>query len=176
MGDSTGSPCLRTQAEGVSFPNPIPMASPRSRKATPSDDDLAEQLRAAGLRRTQPRIAVLRHMLKVGQPVAHAEVAEALAKLKLDRVSVYRVLVDLARVKILTRTDMGDHVWRFDLSRGDRSHGREHPHFVCVGCGTVECLPEKAVQLFPQRKGPRALRKGDVEVQLRGECDACART
>jgi len=146
----------------------------RPKEKRPSDDDLAEQLRAAGLRRTEPRVAVLRHMRKVGHPVAHAEVAEALAKLELDRVSVYRVLVDLARVKILTRTDLGDHVWRFDVVRGDRSHSREHPHFVCASCGAVECLPGSAVQIAARGKGPRALRTREVEVQLKGECDACA--
>jgi len=143
-------------------------------RATPTDDELTEQLRAAGLRRTQPRIAVLRYLRKVGHPVAHAEVAEALAKLALDRVSVYRVLVDLARVKILTRTDMGDHVWRFDLARGDTSHSMAHPHFVCVSCGAVECLPEKVVRIAGARKGPRAVRTREVEVQLKGQCDACA--
>ena len=146
----------------------------RSRRATPSDDELAEQLRAAGLRRTQPRLSVLRYMRRIGQPVAHAEVAEALAKLELDRVSVYRVLIDLARVKILTRTDMGDHVWRFDVARGDGSHAKEHPHFVCVSCGAVACLPGSAVQIAARGKGPRALRTGAVEVQVKGECDACA--
>jgi Fur family ferric uptake transcriptional regulator len=161
-------------AQGVSFPGPMP--SPRRRATTPTDDDLAGELRAAGLRRTQPRVAVLRYMRKVGHPVAHAEVAEALARLDLDRVSVYRVLVDLARVKILTRTDLGDHVWRFDLARGDRSHSMEHPHFVCVSCGTIECLPSKAVRIAAQRKAPRAVRHREVEVQLRGECDACAAT
>jgi Fur family ferric uptake transcriptional regulator len=148
--------------------------APRHRDTKPTDDELAEQLRAAGLRRTQPRIAVLRHMRKVGHPVAHAEVAEALEKLELDRVSVYRVLVDLARVKILTRADMGDHVWRFDLAHGERSHSMAHPHFVCVTCGAVACLPEKAVQIAARGKGPRALRTRQVEVQLKGECDACA--
>ncbi|MGO8998237.1 MAG: Fur family transcriptional regulator [Polyangiaceae bacterium] len=150
------------------------MSSSRRKATAPTDDELAEQLRAAGLRRTQPRVAVLRYMQKVGHPVAHAEVAEALAKLELDRVSVYRVLVDLARVKILTRTDMGDHVWRFNLVRGDRAHSMEHPHFVCVSCGSVECLPEKVVRIAGQRKGPRAVRTREVEVQLKGECDACA--
>jgi Fur family ferric uptake transcriptional regulator len=145
-----------------------------SRQKTPTDDELADQLRAAGLRRTEPRIVVLRHMLTVRRPVAHAEVAEALAKLGLDRVSVYRVLLDLARVKILARTDMGDHVWRFDLVRGDRAHAREHPHFVCVTCGTVACLPEGAVRIALSGKSPRALRTQEVEVQLKGECDACA--
>jgi Fur family ferric uptake transcriptional regulator len=152
------------------------MSSPRRSTATPTDDELTEQLRAAGLRRTQPRIAVLRYMRKVGHPVAHAEVAEALGKLELDRVSVYRVLVDLARVKILTRTDMGDHVWRFDLARGDVAHSREHPHFVCVTCGTVACLPEEAVRILPPRKSPRSVKAREVDVQLKGECDACAST
>jgi Fur family ferric uptake transcriptional regulator len=152
------------------------MSSPRSRAAALSDDDLAEQLRAAGLRRTQPRVAVLRYMRKVGHPVAHAEVAEALGKLELDRVSVYRVLVDLARVKILTRTDLGDHVWRFDLVRGDAAHSKEHPHFVCVSCGNVACLPEETVQITALRKAPRSVRTREVEIQLKGECDACAAT
>src|SRR5271170_2377945 len=98
------------------------MAAAQRSRSTPSDDDITAQLRAAGLRRTGPRVAVLRHLSKVAHPVAHAEVAAALGKLGLDRVSVYRVLVDLARVKILTRTDVGDHVWRFALRRGDRSH------------------------------------------------------
>lgn len=147
----------------------------RPKPTTPTDDELAAQLHAAGLRRTQPRIAVLRHMRKVRRPVAHAEVAEALEKLALDRVSIYRVLVDLARVKILTRRDMGDHVWRFDLARGDAAHALAHPHFVCVSCGAVECLSEKAVQIAARGgKAPRAVRTRRVEVQLRGECDACA--
>ena len=152
------------------------MSSTRRKTTPPTDDELAEQLRTAGLRRTEPRIAVLRHMGKVGRPVAHAEVAAALAKLGLDRVSVYRVLVDLARVKILTRMDLGDHVWRFDLVRGATSHAMEHPHFVCVSCGSVACLPEKAVQISarPGLDAPRAVRKRRVEVQLKGECDTCA--
>jgi Fur family ferric uptake transcriptional regulator len=147
---------------------------PASRRpAKPSDDQLAETLRAAGLRRTEPRIAVLRYMLGVRHPVAHAEVAGALEKLALDRVSVYRVLIDLARVKILTRADMGDHVWRFDVARGGGEHSREHPHFVCTSCGKVACLPEGAVRIVRSGRVPRAVRRRDVEVQLKGECDAC---
>jgi len=141
---------------------------------TPTDADLTAQLRATGLRRTQPRVEVLRHMLKVAHPVAHAEVATALEKHGLDRVSVYRVLVDLARVGILTRSDVGDHVWRFELQRGDRSHYREHAHFFCVSCGAVACLSDNVVQLGPRGRVPRSVRARRVEVQLKGECDACA--
>jgi Fur family ferric uptake transcriptional regulator len=145
---------------------------PRSR--TPTDAELTDQLRAAGLRRTEPRIAVLRYMRTIDRPVAHADVSEALSARGLDRVSIYRVLVDLARVKILVRTDLGDHVWRFALARGDADHGREHAHFVCVTCGSVACLPAGAVRIGAIAKGPRAVRTRQVEVQLKGECDACA--
>ncbi len=154
------------------------MSSTRRKTTFPTDDELAAQLRAAGLRRTEPRVAVLRHMWKVGRPLAHAEVAATLGKHGLDRVSVYRVLIDLARARILTRTDIGDHVWRFDLVRGERSHAMEHPHFVCVNCGSVACLPEAAVQISARaaQDAPRAVRKRRVEVQLKGECDTCLRT
>src|SRR5579871_5915024 len=106
------------------------MAAARRPEAPPSDDELAAQLRVAGLRCTHPRVAVLRHVRKMARPVTHGEVAAALGKQGFDRVSVYRVLVDLARVKILSRTDAGDHVWRFEVLEGDRSHYRKHPHFV----------------------------------------------
>jgi Fur family ferric uptake transcriptional regulator len=86
------------------------------------------------------------------------------------------VLVDLARVGILSRSDVGDHVWRFELQRGDRSHYREHAHFVCVSCGAVACLSNEAVQLGARARGriPRSLRTRRVEVQVKGECDACS--
>jgi len=155
-----------------STPRPVRADVPKA----PSDADLAARLRGAGLRRTQPRVAVLRYMLSVGHPVAHAEVANALERLVVDRVSVYRVLIDLARVGILTRSDVGDHVWRFELQRGDRSHYQEHAHFVCVSCGAVACLSSDAVKLGARRGGrvPRSVRTRRVEVQLKGECDACA--
>jgi Fur family ferric uptake transcriptional regulator len=140
----------------------------------PTDLELTEQLRGAGLRRTRPRIAVLRYMWTISHPVAHADVAAALDKEGLDRVSVYRVLIDLARVGILSRSDVGDHVWRFELQRGDRSHYREHAHFVCVSCGSVACLSDKAVLVVAQPRLPRSVRARRVEVQLKGECDACA--
>lgn len=150
------------------------MAGSRRTALRPTDDELAEELRAAGLRRTQPRLSVLRYMRAAGRPLAHAEVAEGLEKLALDRVSIYRVLIDLARVKILTRTDMGDHVWRFGVAGGEASHAREHAHFVCTSCGKMACLPEGTVRIETTAKAPRAVKKRDVEVQLKGECDACA--
>ena len=84
-----------------------------------------------------------------------------------ERATLYRVLVNFAEVGILSRTDLGDHVWRFEL------HRDEHPHFICVDCGDVLCLPGTSLHVEGP-KAPRALTKNEVQIQFKGRCDKCA--
>ena len=91
----------------------------------------------------------------------------------MDRTTVYRNLLDLTDAGLVRRSDLGDHVWRFELKR-DGAEQKAHPHFTCTDCGTVECLPEVAVRLLPGRHAPRSIVKRKVEVQLRGLCDDCS--
>src|SRR5205823_15120838 len=132
----------------------------------PSWEPLGVAIRAAGLRRTAPRAAVLRHMAGASAPLSHGELVDALGD-EFDRVTVYRNLLDLVTAGLVTRTDLGDHVWRFELRRPDADHAAAHPHFVCVGCGAVSCLPAEAVRVVPGRGAPRALRSRRVEVQVK---------
>ena len=37
------------------------------------------------------------------------------------------------------RTELGDHVWRFEVHDRTHSEKGQHPHFVCVTCGSVTC-------------------------------------
>jgi Fe2+ or Zn2+ uptake regulation protein len=74
-------------------------------------------IRAAGLRSTSSRVAVLRYLMGAEQPVSHANLVEALADEGFDRATIYRNLMDLTEVALLTRSDLGDHVWRFELRR-----------------------------------------------------------
>jgi Fur family transcriptional regulator, ferric uptake regulator len=137
--------------------------------------ELTDALRAAGLRRTSPRIAVLQQLEAATGPVSHGEIAERLAPSGYDRATVYRNLMDLVEVGLVTRADLGDHVWRFELVRkGTKTHG-EHPHFLCTDCGDVACLPGDAVRIVSSRGVPRAVGRNAVEVQVKGRCDSCAR-
>lgn len=138
----------------------------KTRAAAPSID-LDDVLRSHGLRRTTARVRVLAFLHANPRPLSHGEVAKALEAEKLDYATVYRNLVDLAEAGIVVRTDLGDHVWRFELSTS------VHPHFVCTDCGRVTCLPDGAVKLVPGRKTPRAMGRGKVTVQLKGLCDDC---
>jgi Fur family ferric uptake transcriptional regulator len=132
--------------------------------------ELRAAVRSKGLRATPSRLAVLDVLRSCDAPMSHADVADRLASQTWDRATIYRNLTDLAEVGLVRRTDVGDHVWRFEAVRDD--HDATHPHFVCIECGTVECLPE--IELAVRRaKVPRAVHQRQVEVQVRGLCDAC---
>jgi Fur family transcriptional regulator, ferric uptake regulator len=132
------------------------------------DDQLRAAIRGVGLRATRSRLAVLAMLRGAAQPLSHGEVAD---RLGWDRATIYRNLTDLADAGLVRRTDLGDHVWRFEaIAAGHRDD--QHPHFVCTACGTVECLPE--VELALRRvRAPRAVRARKVEIHLRGLCDGC---
>lgn len=134
---------------------------------------LVAVIRGAGLRVTSSRVAVLGAVRDAAVPLSHADVAVQLEHLGVDRTTVYRNLIDLAEVGVLRRSDVG-HTWRFELaSRGDEHEAVQHPHFVCTDCGKVACLPAGTVALKAVRGSPGALKRGNLEVQLRGVCDSC---
>jgi Fur family ferric uptake transcriptional regulator len=144
------------------------------KRSKPSVQQYRALLREAGLRTTGPRVAVLEMLEKATAPLSHGDIAEALADSTFDKATLYRNLVDLADAGIVTRSDLGDHVWRFELRRADAQRGHSHPHFVCRECGGVSCLSGAVVRLHGVAGAPRAIGKKDVEVQLKGVCDRCA--
>ena len=145
-----------------------------------SIDAIRSLVREAGLRCTAARLAVMQQMAAAAGPQTHAEVSEALDHRGFDRATIYRNLTELTEAKLLTRVDLGDHVWRFELRRhaGGGVHGGDHPHFVCTTCGEVSCLDGVDVAITP-RPGPRkqgAGKKGVpavTEVLLKGTCENC---
>lgn len=140
-----------------------------------SPEEHRKRLRESGLRATSARVAVLNALVSAKRPLSHAEVCDLVADGGFDRATVYRNLIDLVEVGVANRTDIGDHVWRFELVDGRSAQETEgHPHFVCTDCGAVSCLPNGTVAVKAVRGAPRSLRKSaNVEVHVRGLCDAC---
>ncbi|WP_394832226.1 transcriptional repressor [Pendulispora rubella] len=153
------------------------MAKPKKPKKAEdhSVEAFQDLLRSSGLRSTAPRLAVLEHLHDTSEPSSHAELFEALAGKGFDRATIYRNLMDLSEVGIVSRTDLGDHVWRFELKKGvaGTSHSDEHPHFICVQCGDVSCLPGLAFEVKGSKGVPKSVSKNKVAVQLKGVCDNC---
>lgn len=139
-------------------------------------DRLRTRLRQAGLRSTGARLAVLQVLEQATSPMSHAEVHEHAAAEGFDRATIYRNLIDLTEAGIVSRSDVGDHVWRFELRGEGAAHPKTHAHFVCVDCGDVSCLPDEVIRLVTHARGrvPRAIEHKKFEVQVKGLCDRCA--
>ena len=135
-------------------------------------DDLRARIRAAGLRCTTARLAVLDRLARASRPLTHAEVADQLASSGFDRATIYRNLVELAEAGLAERVELGDRVWRFELKRAGHAHSNEHPHFVCVDCGEVFCLATESVKIT-SRPG-KSFRPQITEVLLKGHCGQCS--
>lgn len=116
-------------------------------------------IRKFGLRCTPARVAVLEILSKMGKPMSHAEVGDALESKNFDRATIFRNLTDLAEVGLLSRIDLGDHVWRFEVKSA-------HPHFVCTDCGDISCLSDTDIQVSTKRVAVS-------EVLLKGHCEDC---
>ncbi|MCG5053392.1 MAG: transcriptional repressor [Myxococcales bacterium] len=143
--------------------------------ATTTDaQSLKSLFHSLGLRSTGARIAVYRALSDAERPLTHAEVSAQLEDAGFDHATIFRNLNDLAQAGLVVRTDLGDHVWRFEL-RGDgkQSHREQHPHFLCTDCGHVSCLPEGAIALKRVKGTPKALASDSVVVQVQGLCDTC---
>ena len=113
----------------------------------------------AGSRSTPARIAVLKILSEAKKPMSHGELADCLQTRNFDRATVFRNLTDLTEVGLLSRIDLGDHIWRFELKAC-------HPHFVCTDCGDVSCLSENDIQVSTKLAAIS-------EVLLKGQCHDC---
>ena len=98
-----------------------------------STPDYAERLRAADLRVTRPRIAVLEAVH--GHPHADTETVFAAVRSGLADVSrqtVYDVLNALTAVGLVRRIQPSGSVARYESRVGDNHH-----HVVCRSCGVI---------------------------------------
>lgn len=143
-----------------------------SKKNTGVDDviEARKMLKDAGLRSTPARISVINALKRSTKPQTHAELSDQLVPMGFDKATVFRNLTDLSEAELVLRTELGDHVWRFELR--DPTHDRSsHPHFVCVDCGSVSCIVEMAL---PSPTVRRTLNIARIsEVLVKGHCGIC---
>jgi Fur family transcriptional regulator, ferric uptake regulator len=156
---------------------PMPPAKP-----TLASSPHQVQLRQAGLRVTESRLAVLNFLSQQAAPLSHPDVVTALEGQQFDRATLYRNLIDMTEAGLLQRRDYGDHVWRFELahhsSQASNASHPAHPHFVCDTCGTVSCMPQLQVNMqvmpsAPSPELPTPLLPQVSEILLKGQCAPC---
>lgn len=135
----------------------------------PTDEALAERIREAGLRATQPRVEVLRVLHEGGHHTA-SEVVDAVDKRGVDvaRMSVYNVLHNLTRVGVVTAVELGPDRTIYELDHG------WHHHFICRRCQRildVPCIVGAKPCLDAELEGAEI---DEAAVTFRGLCPQCA--
>jgi Fur family ferric uptake transcriptional regulator len=145
--------------------------SARSRMLPSSIQGVKQHIRDRGLRATPCRIAVLRLMEGQAAPLSHSDAVDHLSDRSFDQSTVYRALNDLADVGLLSRLELGDHVWRYELPEHDGGPV-SHPHHLCEACGRITCLSE--ISFCLAEFGTSIARTGSVrEILLKGLCVEC---
>ena len=139
--------------------------------------EFADILRAADLRVTRPRLAVLTAV----QSHPHADTDTIFAAVRGDlpdvsRQAVYDVLAALTSAGLVRRIQPSGSVARYEARVGDNHH-----HVVCRGCGSisdVDCQVGDAPCLTPFSGADGAVLEGfvldEAEVIYWGRCPACS--
>jgi Fur family ferric uptake transcriptional regulator len=136
----------------------------------------AEQaLAASGARRGEARRAVL--ALLDGQTCAltAVEIEDELraAERRVSRASVYRILDELERLRLVQRVETGQAMVRYE--RVCEHHEHHHHHLVCDGCGLVMPFSDPGLERAISRLSRRVpLAVSEHEIVLRGSCRDCA--
>lgn len=125
----------------------------------------------SGLRPTKARSEVLEALLGAGRSLSHAELAEILPGL--DKVTVFRSLKTLRDSGLLHSVRSLDGVLRYVVNpSGVKGCPGSHPHFLCLDCGTLNCLEG---QELPRIDVPVGAEVRGKQFLVYGTCAACAR-
>lgn len=131
----------------------------------------SEALRRAGLRVTQPRLAVLSSL--ASQPHASADAVASAVRTQLGSVStqaVYDVLAALTDAGLVRRIEPAGSPARFEVRVGDNHH-----HVVCRSCGDiadVDCAVGQRPCLEASHDSGFVI--DEAEVTYWGLCPRCA--
>ena len=144
---------------------------------TDQPHEVAERLRARGLRVTAARVAVL-HAIRQMPEHPDAEAVRAAVADRLGSVSiqaVYDTLHALTSAGLLRRIEPAGHPARYETRVDDNHH-----HLICRVCGAtrdVDCVTGNAPCLEPSRRGDFVVDEAEVIFWgLCGDCAASART
>jgi Fur family ferric uptake transcriptional regulator len=130
-------------------------------------------LRHAGLRKGGARAAVVEHLGKQSCCLSAQEIFDGI---RADGgsagiASVYRVVDQLADLRLVQRVDIGDGIARYQPAYTGGDH---HHHLVCDACGRVEAFSDPALERALARVADsRGYHMRVHEVVVHGACTSC---
>ena len=91
---------------------------------------------------------------------------------RVSRASVYRILEELERLRLVQRVETGQAMVRYERVC---EHEEHHHHLVCDECGVVMPFSDKALESAIETLSERVpLKVSEHEIVLHGSCRDCA--
>ncbi|MFI5356761.1 MAG: Fur family transcriptional regulator [Opitutales bacterium] len=119
-----------------------PLAGVESGSASiPVLDQACGRLRAAGLRITQPRIAILSALMRQSQPASIEQIHGKMPDASCDLVTVYRCLAAFEEIGLVRRSFFHNGTSLYEIGLGDT----KHYHVVCKGTNRMEEIDAESV-------------------------------
>ena len=103
---------------------------------TEARDEICAKLRAAGLRSTQPRIAIYKVLNRLTEPATIEQIYHAIEGSRCDLVTVYRGLALFEEMGLVTRTFANNGTGLYQLRR----EGAQTYYAVCKRTGRREAI------------------------------------
>lgn len=133
-----------------------------------------ERLAAEGFRRGGARRAVLEALDAQSCAISPLELEGLLQAgdgRSVGRASVYRVLDELERLRLVARVEVGHGIARYEPVRPD---GHHHHHLVCDNCGDVAPFEDDELEATISRLAGRVdFDVSQHEIVLHGSCAGC---
>ncbi len=135
-------------------------------------------LAAAGHKRGGARRAVVELLDAQECALTAVEIEEALRgegerqRRGVSRASVYRILDELERLRLVQRVETGQAMVRYERVF---EHEEHHHHLVCDSCGLVMPFSDEALESAIETLSERVpLKVSEHEIVLHGSCRDCA--
>jgi Fur family ferric uptake transcriptional regulator len=88
------------------------------------------------------------------------------------RASIYRILEELERLRLVQKVQVGQDMARYEPVRTGDGH---HHHLVCDSCGTVTPFTDEGLESAIRNLSRRLpMQVQEHEIVLHGACDTCA--
>ncbi len=133
-------------------------------KQTPVD-----LLHSAGLRQTQPRVAILNVLLTAAAPLSQEQIAEQIGPSSPNKTTIYRTLMNLVEKNLVHKAYLEERTWHFELAHHCGKH-QCHPHFTCRQCQQTQCLTGVSSPLVKLPDGFDIHRQ---QIHVEGICPKC---
>lgn len=139
------------------------------------DAKLYALLEGRGVEPTLNRFLVLASLDGSRYPMTAKEVLEAiLARHKVNRVTIYRILDLLVDKGVINRVSAGERAAGYCVR--DTGWGQGHSHFHCTVCGKVQCIDNNSLNIDEEALlAAIPMRVDTIDLRLEGVCEACSR-